>query len=490
MASDLAARYRPLFLPRTIAVVGVSGNGKGQGNRFIRALQAARYDGEIFPIHASETTLEGFTAYRSLAETPQPIDYAYIAVRAAQIPEVLASARGRVRFAQVMSGGFGEVEGGQALEAALVEAAREGGMRLLGPNCMGTHSPRGRLTFLPDAVIEPGSTAVLSQSGGLSMDILRRGPRHGLVFSGVVSLGNCADIGVCDLLEYFLADAATRVVGIYLESVRDGRRLFELLKANGAMKPVVILKGGRSRQGQRAAASHTGALAGDDRAWRALSKQTGVVLVDGLIDFLGVLAAFQAGSARPTQPSGRVVLFGNGGGISVLAADTLVDAGLDVAPMGRETLARLAELALPAGASLANPIDVPANALQADSGAAARKILEIVAEIDRPDAVLIHLNLPVLLSYRHVDMLGNVLKAAADLKAAHGGATQFALVLRSDGEPEVERRKQAGRLDAMRAGIPAFDDFPEAAVALAALGFRLRFLARRGSSHGARYFAW
>ena len=169
---------------------------------------------------------------------------------------------------------------------------------------MGTHSPRGRLTFLLDAVIELGSTAVLSQSGGLSMHILRRGPRLGLVFSGVVSLGNCADIGVCDMLEYFLADAET------------------------------------------------------------------------------------------------------------------------------------------------------------------------------PDAVLIHLNLPVLLSYRHVDMLGNVLKAVADIKADHGGRTQFALILRSDGEPEVERRKQACRLDAMRDGIPAFEDFAEAATALAAFGFRLRFLAR------------
>jgi len=197
-----------------------------------------------------------------------------------------------------------------------------------------------------------------------------------------------------------------------------------------------------------------------------------------LIDFLSVLAAFQAEPARPPQPSGRVVLFGNGGGISVLAADTLAHAGLDVAPLGRDALAKLEELALPPGASLTNPIDVPASALQGDSAAAARKILEIVAEIDRPDAVLIHLNLPVLLSYRHVDMLGNVLNAVADLKAAHGGRTQFALVLRSDGEPEVERRKQACRLDAMRDGIPAFEDFAEAATALAAFGFRLRFLAR------------
>src|SRR5262249_61941276 len=127
----------------------------------------------------------------------------------------------------------------------------------------------------------------------------------------------------------------TGVVGLYVESVKDGRRLFELLKADGAGKPVLILKGGRSQQGQRAAASHTGALAGDDRAWRALSKQTGAVLVNGLIDFLSVLAAFQAEPARPPRPSGRVVLFGNGGGNSLLAPATPPPPGPHLAPIGR-----------------------------------------------------------------------------------------------------------------------------------------------------------
>ena len=255
MTLDIATRFRPLFMPKTVAVVGVSRSGAGQGNRFIRALKAAQFEGAIYPIHNSEATLEGLPAYRSLADTPEPVDYAYVAVKAEDVAPLVAGAGGRVRYAQVMSGGFAEAEGGADLEAGLLSAARKAGIRLLGPNCMGTHSPRGRLTFLPDAPLDAGSTAVLSQSGGLSMDILRRGPRVGLTFSALVSLGHCADLGVCDLLEYFLQDAETRTIGLYVENVKDGRRLFDFLRSAGARKPVVILKGGRSRQGQRAAAS-------------------------------------------------------------------------------------------------------------------------------------------------------------------------------------------------------------------------------------------
>src|SRR5690606_7146953 len=133
----------------------------------------------------------------------------------------------------------------------------------------------GRVTFVEDGSPESGSIGIVSQSGGLGTDIVRRGLVRGLRFSAAVTIGNSADLGPDDLLEYYLADPGTRVVGLYLEAVRNGRRLFELLKANRAAKPVVILKGGRTQQGRLAAASHTGALAGDDRVWVALSRQAG-----------------------------------------------------------------------------------------------------------------------------------------------------------------------------------------------------------------------
>lgn len=478
-SASVLDRFTPLFMPRTVAVVGASGRASAQGNRFISHLREAGFDGEIYPIHPHEATIEGFEAYRSLAATPRPIDYAFIAVSAERVPALLAAAQGRVRFAQVMSSGFAETEGGRELERSLVEAAREGGMRLLGPNCMGTHSARGRLTFVDGGPDLPGTVGVMSQSGGLSIDMLHRGRVRGLRFSAVVSLGNCADLGPNDFLEYFLADPQTRVVGAYIEHISDGRRFFAQLRQAKAAKPVVILKGGRTVQGQRAAASHTGSLADNDQVWLALSRQTGCTLVETLEDFIDALVAFQSYTPRVAAPAGRVILFGNGGGASVLAADSLARLQLDVAPLDEATAASLEQLCLPAGASIANPIDVPANILRTEHGTLAESILEILAEKAAPDAILMHVNLGVILGYKDVDMLTDLIRAAIRVKDAFKGQTHFMLAFRSNGEPEAERRKQQGRLLAMEAGVPVFDDLSSQARATSALHAYERFLHAR-----------
>jgi acyl-CoA synthetase (NDP forming) len=173
----------------------------------------------------------------------------------------------------VISSGFGEVAEGVELQADLVRAARESGCRLLGPNCLGIYSPRGRINFSAGASRELGTAGVVSQSGGLGTDIIKRGQWRGLRFSGLVTVGNSADVGPLDLLEFYLADPQTRVVGMYLEDVKDGRRFFDILRNQSRGKPVVVLRGGRSIQGRLAAASHTGALASDERAWEAVSRQ-------------------------------------------------------------------------------------------------------------------------------------------------------------------------------------------------------------------------
>ncbi|MBP8297817.1 MAG: CoA-binding protein [Burkholderiales bacterium] len=476
-------RFRPLFLPRSVAVVGASGKSVAQGNTFIRHLQESGFQGAIYPIHPTEAALEGLPAYPSLAQTPEPIDYAFVAVAAERVPELLAAADGRVRIAQVMSSGFGERPEGRDLERALVESARRGGMRLLGPNCMGTYSPRGRLTFVEGGVDAAGGVGVLSQSGGLSIDILRIGRGRGLRFSGIVSLGNCADLGVNDLLEYYLADPETRVIGAYLEHVHDGRRFFEQLRAANAGKPVVILKGGRTKQGQRAAASHTGSLAGNEEVWQALAQQTGSTLVDTLEQFIDVLVAFQAYLPRVHAPTGRVLLFGNGGGASVLGTDCLARLGLDVAPLDPATHAVLEQFRLPPGASIANPVDVPANVLQKDGGALALRILETIASHETPEAILMHFNLPVIFGYRHVDMLGDLIRVALRTREALRGRAHLVMALRANGDPESESRKRDYAVEIDAAGVAVFNEITNAAYALAALhGYEKYRFARRQDS--------
>ena len=164
-----------------------------------------------------------------------------------RIPDAVAEANGRCRIAQVISSGFGEVEEGKDLEEALVTKARAAGVRVIGPNCLGTYSPRGGLTFPVGAPTEVGSIGVIAQSGGLSTDIIKRGQWRGLRFSGLVTIGNSADVKPHELVDYYLEDPQTKAIGLYVEDIKEGRAFFNLLRSDKATKPIVILKGGRSK---------------------------------------------------------------------------------------------------------------------------------------------------------------------------------------------------------------------------------------------------
>ena len=479
MSNSVIERFKPLFEPKTVAVVGASAKGAAFPNVFIRRIREFGFKGAIYPIHPTATEIDGLPAYRSLGETPEPVDYAFIAIAAAQVPPLLREGRGRVRYAQVISSGFGEVDEGRELQAALVAAARAGGMRLIGPNCLGIYSPRGRVTFAEIGPEGTGHVGVVSQSGGLGTDIIRRGLTRGLKFSGLVTVGNCADIEPTDLLEFYLADPQTKVIGLYLETAKDGRRLFEILRDARAAKPVVILKGGRTSQGRAAAISHTGSLAGDDRAWVALSKQTGCVMAETLDEFVDTLLAFQALTPRAQHPTRRVVLFGNGGGASVLATDYFARIGLDVIPFGEATFAALAALRLPPGTSITNPVDCPVGTLQQEDGRVAEKILDLICGLGQPEALVMHLNLSAFVGRSKPEVLDNLVQAALRVQKHYPGRSHFVLVLRSDGEPALEERKRAFRAGAAALGIPVYDEISNAGSALAALAYHERFVASR-----------
>lgn len=465
---SIRQEFGPLFRPSCIAVVGASATSVSGGNRFIRNLRNFGYEGRIVPIHPSAAEVEGLPACKSLADVPETVDYAYVAVAARNAPDVLRSGRGKVRFAQVMSSGFGETEGGAELESALTGAAREAGVRLIGPNCLGVYSPAARVTFTEKTTSEAGPVGIVCQSGGLGIDIIRRGQSRGLRYSGLVTIGNAADVGAAELIEYFLEDEGTRVIGLYLESTREGRRLFDVLRKAAGRKPVVLLKGGRTSQGQRAAASHTGALAGSQRAWEALGRQTGTQLVDTLDEFLDALVTLQCLAPR-TAPSTRVVLFGNGGGTSVLGTDAFDRAGFSIAGFDAGTLSALEAIGLPAGSSVANPIDVPAGALQQDEGRVAERIISTVAAGGNADVLVIHVNMTVILGFRHVDMLGNIIRAVLRVRESDKSGLHVALVLRSDGDAETEERKRDYRMQAVASGVPVFDELAQAARGLATL---------------------
>jgi acyl-CoA synthetase (NDP forming) len=472
-------RFRPLFEPRTVGVLGASAKGGVTlANTFIRRMKAFGFTGDLYPIHPEAAEIDGLAAYRSIAATPRPIDYAFVAIGAERVGPLLGAAEGNLRFAQVISSGFSEVEGGSDLERDLVEKAHRGGVRVIGPNCLGTYSPRGGLTFSDDAPREVGAIGIISQSGGLTTNMIKRGQVRGLRLSGAVTAGNCADITPADLLEFYLADPLTKAIGCYLEDVKDGRGFFELLRTSA--KPVVLLCGGRSTQGRLAAASHTGALAGDGRVWTALCAQTPCVEVATLDEFVDTLLTLQYLTLRPQRPTWRVVMFGNGGGTSVLGADFFAAHGLDVSPFDPKVRASLEALELLPGSSVANPIDTPVATLQGNDGEVARRILDIVYDQGAPDAIALHLNMSSFSGRGGVDPVDGIFGFIEGALSAHPDAAHLLLAFRTDGDPALEERKRKYRKTADRLGIPMFDEIPELAKALAAVAHLERRLAAAG----------
>lgn len=485
--STSAKTLHQLLAPQSIAVVGASSDGTGSGNTFIRNLKGFGFRGRLSIIHPTAQVIDGVPCYPSLGMLPEIVDYAYIAIPAARVPSLLAEANGRVAFAQVMSSGFAEVEGGEVLQTELLRSARQGGVRVIGPNCLGLHSTRARVTFIDKMLDTVGHLAVISQSGGMGVDILRRGQARGLRFSHLITIGNAADVSVVEILDELLNDPDVKVIGLYLESVPDGRALFDAFQSRFGTgrppKPIVLLKGGTSLQGQRAAQSHTGAMASDERLWLALARQSGVALVDTLDAFIDVALTFQLILPNYSRPTQKVCLFGNGGGTSVIACDAFARNGLTVAPFEPNIINELDALQLPPGASVINPIDTPVGALNKNQGAIAEGILNIVYRVDNIDAIILHLNLPVIVGYYDESLLRNLVAAAVRSRDTASRNVHFVLVLRSDGSAIIDDIRRGYRDDAIAQGIATYDEIPQAAQALAALAWVERHGAERSHKH-------
>lgn len=469
--TDDAARqdFTHLFSPRTIAVVGASASGTSPGNRYIRALQAYGFAGKIVPIHPTAEEVEGLKAYPSLGATPGAIDFAQIAVSASRVADVLSGANNNVRFAQIISSGFSEATGDDALEADLLRVAKAQNMRLLGPNCMGTHSPRGKATFMNGLSRDAGRVGIVSQSGGIGMDILTRGEALGLRFSAVVTNGNSIDVAPHELLEHFLDDPNTKVIGFYLEDIKDGRAFLQALRRNNFGKPVVLMAGGLTTAGRKAAGSHTGALTSEQHVWQALAQQTGVKLATDLDGFLDALLVFQTLAPRATA-SQSVVLFGNGGGTSVLGTDHIARAGFSLSVVPETVRQRLDDIGVPDWVALANPIDVPAVQLKENDGGTAGAIVSAVLEDVRPDVLIVHVNVAVILGYRDIpDLLSKLIASVLEACRMSQTTTHLALVLRSDGGQACDEARRAIRGKVVADGIPVFGEVNQAAAALRVL---------------------
>jgi len=360
-----------LLEPRSIAVIGAGRSPDNIGHAVLRNLVEGGFAGPVHPVNPHAAEIAGLAAYRSVSDIPVEVDLAVIAVPAAAAVEVVddCAAMG-VRGLVVISSGFAEIgAAGADLERRLVERAHLGGMRLIGPNCIGAINTdpgvRMNATFAGRPPVT-GRVAFASQSGALGIALLEKAEAMGLGLSSFVSMGNKADVSGNDLLRYWEQDPATAVILLYLESFGNPRMFSRVARHVALRKPIVAVKSGRTSSGVRAAASHTASMATPDTAVEALFQQTGVIRVDTLeelFDVGGVLAR------QPLPRGGRVAVIGNAGGAGILAADACEAAGLQVPELSTTTQAAL-RTAIPGAASVSNPVDLGAGAGARDFAAA------------------------------------------------------------------------------------------------------------------------
>jgi len=352
----------PFFNPNGVAVIGASQDPTKLGYGLANNLHRSGFKGAIHFVNLKGGTLLGRPIYKTILDVPDPVDLATVLIPAQFVSQTLRECGKRgIRAAIIGSGGFREVgPDGLALEQEMIQVAEEEGIRLIGPNCIGlldTHLPIDT-TFLPPPGPTPGDVAFLSHSGAICAAAIDWARGQGYGISRLISLGNQADISETDLLAPTAADGQTNVLALYLEGIKSGRRFIEEARAVVPLKPIIALKVGRFESGRKAAASHTGALAGEENAYNAAFRRAGVLRAETSEELFDQARAL---AWCPLPTGNRVAVLTNAGGPGVTAADALEARGLKMAEFSSATLDSLGKI-LPAAASLQNPVDMLATA--------------------------------------------------------------------------------------------------------------------------------
>ena len=358
--SDVNTRsIEAIFNPGSVAVVGASNTfGKWGFDIFNNAATASSIS-KVFPVNKNAAEVRGIKAFPTVRNIPEPVDFVVVAVPFEGVSEVMRDCvQKRVKAALIISAGLGETgEEGAKVERQIVAIARSGGIRLVGPNCMGNFNTGINFSTLRLGLnIPKGEIGLISQSGGFAWHILQCGAEAGVGFTKFVSTGNEADLHLEDFLEYLGQDEQTKVITAYIEGLREGKRFFTLAEEITKRKPIIVMKVGRTKAGVRAAKSHTAAIAGADDIYDAAFKQAGVIRVDEVNELFDVAAALLQ---QPLPKGRRVGILTSGGGFGCVGTDACERAGLDVAPLSSVTIEKL-NAVLPPRWPHANPVDTVA----------------------------------------------------------------------------------------------------------------------------------
>jgi acetyltransferase len=374
-------RLKGLLSPRSVALVGASPRQNSVGRAVLRNIQKAKFKGEFGLVNKHYAEIDGVTAVDSVGELPFVPELVVITAPATAIPGLIDEAGKRgTAGAVLIPSGLGH--GAGSLAQAAERAARQYGMRLIGPNCLGIMMPGANLNasfaaHMPSA----GNLALISQSGAIATGMVEWAAQRAVGFTGIVSIGDQLDVDIADLLDYFALDSKTRAILLYVEAIKDARKFMSAARAAARIKPVVVVKSGRMAQGAKAAATHTGALAGSDAVYDAAFRRAGVLRVSDLRELFD--CAETLGRVE-TPPGKRLAILTNGGGIGVLAVDRLAELGGVSAELTPATRDRL-DAVLPRTWSGSNPVDIAGDADPARYAAA----LEVLLADRGNDAILV-----------------------------------------------------------------------------------------------------
>jgi acyl-CoA synthetase (NDP forming) len=451
-----------LFHPRSIAIVGASAKPMSPVARlFLSPILSFGYQGQVYPVNPKATEIMGLKAYPSLKAIPGHVDYVICAVArhlAAQVVQDAVDIGAGV--VTLFTSGYGEsgTEEGKLEEKKLVEIARRGGVRLIGPNCLGIHCPEAGISLEGLIPRKGGKISYLCQSGGNAQDFILAAAERRIFLRKLVSFGNAADLNESDFLEHFAEDDGTEIITMYVEGAKEPRRFAKVLRQAATRKPVILLKGGRGKAGVATVVSHTGSLAGSRLVWDSLCRQTGCIQVNNLEELVDCSMAL----AYLKPPQGRRVgIINMGGGSSVLAADEFEDAGLDIPPFPPEIVREMTRLIPGVGMGFRNPIDSSSDlffnpTLLAES-------IKIVSQWDGVDVLVVC-----------VPAVGGIKTTTERYRLAIGGVVQgsrqidkpLAVVLRKGRLGSAEKLVYEVQDDCFKVGLPAFGSFSSAARAI------------------------
>lgn len=373
-----------LFKPKSIAIVGVSQDPQKLGTILFSNLIDAKYPGKIFPVNPKHKEIHGYKSYSKISSIKEDVDMVCIAIPAPFVKDVIKDAGKKgVKTAVIITAGFKEVGGeGEKLEQDILKEANKFGIRILGPNCLGLITPSERINAsFAASNPQEGEIAFLSQSGAFCTAILDLSKLKNVGFSHFVSMGNKADIKENEIFEYWMKDEEVKVIGAYLEEITNGRELIDMYEKQKEPKPLIILKPGRTQQAKKAISSHTGSLAGSIETFRTAINQAGIIEANETNHMFNLMMGF----AWSKIPQGsRVAVITNAGGPGIVATDTLIEYGFQMAEISEKSKKEIKKH-LPPTASLNNPIDVIGDALAERYKAP----IEVLDKDDNVDAILV-----------------------------------------------------------------------------------------------------